>query len=290
MSDQASRLRDMIQNKEFDSQKPFRIITVTSGKGGVGKSNFSANLSVALKNLGQKPIILDADFGLANIDLILGQRPTYSLAHLIEGGYGIKDIITYTPHDVPFISGGSGVREMLFLKDYQLDMIAEELSKLTFVADTLIIDTGAGINDTVIKFCEMADDVCLVITPDPSSITDAYALIKTFVRDLRLKPNFTAVVNRVDSQQEADAVYRKIAVTGKNFLGLDIKYGGCIPYDPQLVKAIKAQQPIQSVNANAPSSLGYTSVARKLLNMSDVAPQKESLKDKFRRILANKNS
>ncbi|OOB77509.1 MAG: hypothetical protein BEN18_01545 [Epulopiscium sp. Nuni2H_MBin001] len=294
MSDQATRLRDMVQNKTnsinsdsitYNSNNPFKIITVTSGKGGVGKSNFTANLAMAFKHHGKSSLILDADFGLSNIDLILGQRPKYNLAHLVQDKLSMKEIITYTPYDIPFISGGTGVKEMLFLDKFQLERIALELSGLSELTDILLIDTGAGINDTVIKFSEMADDVCLIITPDPSSITDAYALLKTFTKDFKINPRFTVVLNRVDSEEEAQIVYKKIATAAESFLKIKVGYGGYIPFDTQLVKAVKQQQPIFYANKFAPSSIEYNNVACKLLNITSSEARKESLVNKLKRIL-----
>ncbi|ONI41537.1 hypothetical protein AN640_07910 [Candidatus Epulonipiscium fishelsonii] len=285
MNDQAVHLRAMVESQNImGSLRPFKVITVTSGKGGVGKSNFTANLSLALKNNGKSPIILDADFGLANIDLIFGQRPVYTLAHMLDGKMGIKDVLTQTQYGVPFISGGSGIKEMIFLKDFQLDMIVHGLSQLAFIGDTLLVDTGAGITDTVIKFSEMADEVCLVITPEPSSITDAYALVKTFIKELNVRPNFLVVVNRAESKEEAESAYRKIAAASKSFLGKELHYGGYIPFDNLLIKAIKEQKPIVGINSAAPSSVAYTNVARKMLNLAQQNIPKENLKERLKRV------
>ncbi len=288
MSDQAANLRDIMQQRDNNTlkmNKPFKIITVTSGKGGVGKSNFTVNLAMALKSQGKNSLILDADFGLSNIDLILGQRPVYNLAHLVQNKLEMKDLITQTKYDIPFISGGTGVKDMLFLDKYQLERIAYEISELSEVADILLIDTGAGINDTVIKFSEMADDVCLIVTPDPSSITDAYALLKTFTKDFDLRPSFTVVLNRVDSEAEAKAVYQKISTAAQSFLGIKLEYGGYIPFDTQLIKSVKLQQPVYFTNKTAPASIGYSNVAKKLLNISQTEPKKEKLVDRLKRIL-----
>ena len=160
MSDQAQLLRQMVNNKEETvdlSSRDMHIITVASGKGGVGKSNLSVNLALALKALGKKPIILDADFGLANVEIILGEQPEYNLAHLIRGECDIKSLITQSKHGISFISGGSGIKEMNFLSNYQITKISHQLSQLSEFTDILIIDTGAGINDIVVKFCSLAD-------------------------------------------------------------------------------------------------------------------------------------
>ncbi|OOB80240.1 MAG: hypothetical protein BEN19_05945 [Epulopiscium sp. Nuni2H_MBin003] len=286
MSDQATNLRNIINKKEvITTSNNFKIFTVTSGKGGVGKSNFSANLALALNECGKRVIILDADFGLSNIDLILGVRPKYNLAHVILEELPVKEIITHTPYGISFISGGTGIKEMLFLDKFKLEQIAYEISELSKLCDVLLIDTGAGINDTVIKFSEMADEICLIITPDPSSITDAYALLKTFTQDFMVNGSYNVVLNRVDTPAEGMSVFKKISTVSASFLDINLKYTGYIPFDTQLIKAVKTGKPIYYINKDARSSIQYNNIAKKLLSIEQISNRKETLVDKLKRIL-----
>lgn len=291
MSDQAATLRNIVNNKSPLANSNLKIFTVTSGKGGVGKSNFTANIALALKELGQRVLILDADFGLSNIDLILGVRPRYNLAHLLAGNLNLQEVITNTPYGISFISGGNGVKEMLYLDKFQVEKVAVELSSLADVADVVLIDTGAGINDIVIKFCEIADEVCLIVTPDPSSITDAYALLKTFTKDFFVQAKYNVILNGVDSPSEGMNVFNKIDTVSKSFLNLDLNFKGYIPYDISLVKAVRKSQPIYCVNRNAQSSIAYNNIAKNLLCYQETQNanlDREPFINKLRRILKSK--
>lgn len=264
MSDQAQLLRQMVNNMSVgeNSEHTMHIITVASGKGGVGKSNFSVNLALALKSLGKNPIILDADFGLANVEIILGETPKYNLSHLIKGACEIESLITPSKHGISFISGGSGIKEMSFLSAAQINQISHQLSRLNDYTDILIIDTGAGINDIVVKFCNLADQVYVVVTPEPTSITDGYALMKTLITSFGLKAKLKLVINKAESQNEAHDVFNKLSYVCKNFIGYPIDYAGFIPYDDMLFKAVKQQVPIFAYAPHAKASSAYFQMAK----------------------------
>ena len=174
--DQATSLRKLIRNQE-ERKTVATVITVTSGKGGVGKSNMSVNLAIQLHKLGKRVIILDADFGLANVEVMFGIRPAYSLADLMFKNKELKDIICPGPRGIGIISGGSGIQEMANLTKYQIENLTSKLYELDELADVIIIDTGAGISDAVLEFVTHSTEVILVATPEPTSITDAYALL-----------------------------------------------------------------------------------------------------------------
>lgn len=289
MNDQAQALRNMVLQKSPKESSPsnMKIITVTSGKGGVGKSNFSTNLALSLKQYGKSPVILDADFGLANVEILFGHRPKYNLAHLIKKECTFEEVLTENHYGVPFISGGSGVKEMLFLDQEQINHIALELKKLEKRTDMLLIDTGAGINDIVLKFCQIADEVYVIVTPEPASMTDAYALIKTIIKDFGLKPSFNIVVSKAIDRKEALDVYNKMAYVASQFLNLSIRYAGYIPYDPKLFEAVKYQQPVMKYDAKCPSSEAYKAIGRSILQI----PQEENMQkinwlDKFKRVFS----
>ena len=174
--DQAEQLRNIIKANVKPRQPLARVITVTSGKGGVGKSNTAINLAIQFRKMGQQVIILDADFGLANIEIMFGTVPKHNLCDLIYEGKNIKDIITWGPMEVGFISGGSGIAGMTNLdKDY-LNYIIQNLTQLDEMADMIIVDTGAGISDGVLEFLVASGEILLVTTPEPTSITDSYSL------------------------------------------------------------------------------------------------------------------
>lgn len=267
--DQAQLLRQMVngrlEEEPVSQQRDMHIITVASGKGGVGKSNFSVNLALALKGLGKNPIILDADFGLANVEVILGEHPKYNMSHLINGNCQIKDLVSKSKYGISFISGGSGIKDMSFLPSYQIADISHKLGQLNDVTDLLIIDTGAGINDIVVKFCNLAEQVYVVVTPEPTSITDSYALLKTLVSNFGLDSRVKLMINKADSQKEAHEVYRKLNYVCKQFLNFPVEYAGFVPYDDQLFRAVKEQVPIFKYNLHAKASMAYYQIAKAYL-------------------------
>ncbi|MBE6021751.1 MAG: MinD/ParA family protein [Cellulosilyticum sp.] len=295
MSDQAQLLRQMVSGKleqeHMGHKSEMHIITVASGKGGVGKSNFSVNLALALKGLGKNPIILDADFGLANVEVILGEHPRYNLSHLINGECKIQELVTESQYGISFISGGSGIRDMSFLPSYQIADISRKLGQLSDITDILIIDTGAGINDIVVKFCNLADQVYIVVTPEPTSITDSYALLKTLVSNFRLTSKVKLVINKADSQKEAHEVYKKLSYVCNSFLKFPVEYAGFVPYDEQLFKAVKQQVPIFKYNIRAKASMAYYQLAKAYLveqgeqiTKSEKVMDKENFMNRFKRL------
>lgn len=292
MNDQAQRLREMVFASQKNVSAPhMKIITITSGKGGVGKSNFTVNLSLGIKEQKKKPIILDADFGLANIEIIFGQRPSYNLSSLIKNQCNLKELITSTKYGVPFISGGSGIKDMLFLSKMQIESIGDHLQELEDLADILLIDTGAGINDVVLRFSQIADEVYVIVTPDPASITDAYALIKTLVKDFNNHTNFKIVINKASSKQEAHQVYKKLSYAAKFFLNSDLEYAGFVPYDDKLNEASKKQVPVVFLDPSARSSQAYLEISKQILkiNSNDTLDtvKKESFINRFKRIFTS---
>ena len=290
MSDQAEALRQMVgingANK-VDGQGEMRIITVASGKGGVGKSNFSVNLGLAMQALGYAPLILDADFGLANVEIILGERPKFNLSHLIKGECQIQDIVSISKYGIPFISGGSGIKDMNFLPAYQIDKVSMQLAELSALTNMLIIDTGAGINDIVVKFCKLAHEVYIVVTPEPTSVTDGYALIKTLISQFKLEGTIKVIVNKAMSQEEAHEVFHKLYYVTQQFLNKPIQYGGFIPYDEQLFKSVKEQIPIFKYNLQAKSSIAYYQIAKIITgSKATLSYKKENWISRFKKIFS----
>lgn len=265
--DQAEQLRII---KAGQQSRPLaRVITVTSGKGGVGKSNTAINLAIQLRRIGQKVIILDADFGLANIEIMFGAVPKHNLCDLIYQGKSIKDIITWGPMEVGFISGGSGITGLSNLNRDELSYIIENLSELDEMADTIIVDTGAGIADAVLEFLVASGEILLVTTPEPTSITDSYSLLKALSRHPRYHTETTQIMvlaNKVTGEAQAQALYAKLETVVERYLKVPISYLGMIPQDPQLAKAVMQQTPVSLEMPRARSAIAYELIVAKLTN------------------------
>ena len=268
--DQAERLRNIIKQNQVAPPQAARVITVTSGKGGVGKSNVSINLAVQFKKQGKRVIIFDADFGLANIEVMFGAVPKNNLADLIYQGKGIRDVITWGPMDIGFISGGSGIAGLSNLGREYINYLVQQLSELDSIADVIIIDTGAGISDSVLEFLVASGEILLVTTPEPTSITDSYSLLKALRRNVRFNESLTSVKvisNKVDTSEEGRQLFNKLNTVVMRYLHLDIQYLGCIPQDKELSKAVMQQSPICISNANAPSAKAFEDIALTLMNI-----------------------
>lgn len=261
--DQADKLRSMVK-QQGTPRRISRVITVTSGKGGVGKSSISVNLAIALSRLGRRVVVLDADFGLANIEVMLGIRPQYNLADLMFRGKNLRDIITDGPENIGFISGGSGIQELTSLTKDQIVYLIQKLVELDERADVIIIDTGAGIADSVLEFVAASSEVLLIATPEPTSITDAYALLKTLNRKTEFSYEDTVikmVANRINTYEEGKELYDKLSIVVSKFLNLKLEYLGSIPQDVNVSKAVMRQKPAITLYPNSHFSKTITSFA-----------------------------
>ena len=267
--DQAEQLRNIIKASSQPQRPLARVITVTSGKGGVGKSNTAINLAIQFRKMGQRVIILDADFGLANIEIMFGAVPKHNLCDLIYQGKNIRDIITWGPMEVGFISGGSGIAGMSNLSIDYLQYIIQNLVELDEMADIIIVDTGAGISDAVLEFLVASGEILLVTTPEPTSITDSYSLLKALNRHPRYSAETSqikVIANKVFGEAEAEALYAKLEAVVGRYLKVPITYLGMIPQDNQLAKAVMQQQPVSLDNPRARSAIAYEAMAAKLMN------------------------
>lgn len=268
--DQAQQLRNIIKQQNMQQQHLARVITVTSGKGGVGKSNMSVNMAIQLSRLGKKVIILDADFGLANVEVMLGTRPKYNMADMIFGGKDIRDVICKGPENIGFISGGSGIKELSNLSKDQISGIINMMCGLDSLADIIIIDTGAGISDAVIDMVLASSEVLLVTTPEPTSITDAYALLKT----INKTPGFNAentrirmIGNRTLNMLDGYDLYNKLNSVVERFLNMKMEYLGAVPFDVNLTKAVMRQQPVSIAYPNTLAVKSIKAMAKTLIDM-----------------------
>ena len=292
--DQAQQLRNIIKQQNMQQQHLARVITVTSGKGGVGKSNMSVNMAIQLSRLGKKVIILDADFGLANVEVMLGTRPKYNMADMIFGGKDIRDVICKGPENIGFISGGSGIKELSNLSKDQISGIINMMCGLDSLADIIIIDTGAGISDAVIDMVLASSEVLLVTTPEPTSITDAYALLKT----INKTPGFNAentrirmIGNRTLNMSDGYDLYNKLNSVVERFLNMKMEYLGAVPFDVNLTKAVMRQQPVSIAYPNTPAVKSIKAMAKTLIDMeqSETKSVRTGLSGLFSKMFHNSN-
>lgn len=267
--DQAEQLRNAIKMKSQNSLNTARVITITSGKGGVGKSNVAVNLAIQLTKAGKRVVIFDADFGLANVEVMFGAIPKYNLSDLIYRGKSIREIITPGPLGIGFISGGSGVIGLNNLYREQIMYLIKAIGELNDVADFIIIDTGAGISDQVLEFVMASPEVLLVSTPEPSSLTDSYSLLKALYKN----PNFESsgtrihlIANKVTSKEDGQAVYDKLSSVVSQFLNGTINYLGMIPQDTALEKAVRQQKTVSLFEPNSNSAKAFEVLCNNLLN------------------------
>ncbi len=290
--DQAERLRIIKANQQI---KPMaRVITVTSGKGGVGKSNTAINLAIQFRKMGKRVIILDADFGLANIEIMFGAVPKHNLCDLIYQGKNIKEIITWGPMEVGFISGGSGIAGMSNLSLDYLNYIIHNLVQLDSLADIIIVDTGAGISDAVLEFLVASGEIVLITTPEPTSITDSYSLLKALSRHPRYQAESTEIkmiANRVSKEEEGQILYNKLNAVVSRYLKIPFSFLGSVPQDDRLQQAVMQQTPVSIQNPNAKSSIAYENIVLKLMNKEAVSnKQKRGMAAFFSHIIAGRKS
>ena len=266
--DQAQSLRRMAaQNRVQTGGADLRTMAITSGKGGVGKTNVVVNLALELARLGRKVLLIDADLGLANVDVLLGLAPRYSINDVIHGEKSLEEIVVEGPRGIKILPASSGVSELSHLSNDEKLMILQELDAYDTDADTVLIDTAAGISDMVLYFNTAAQERIVVATGEPTSLTDAYALIKVLYTQ-RQERRFKILVNNVADAKAAKEVYRKLAMAADHFLGgLSLDYLGFIPTDAALNKSVMQQKALVEAYANSPASQAFKQLAINLLNL-----------------------
>jgi len=243
MNDQATALRHLVHAKEGKENRATRIVTITSGKGGVGKSNFSLNFGMALQKRGYSVLVFDADVSFANIDVLIGTPAKYNLIHLLKGEKSIWDIIQTGPGGLQFIAGGSGFQDLVRLSEQELEYFAQQIAKLNGHVDFILFDTGAGLSKETVRFITAAEETIVVTTPEPTSITDAYALIK-MLKSMGHNIAFRLVVNRVGDEREGRQTADNMRQVAGKYLDLDLPVLGFIPDDANVSKAVKRQTPL----------------------------------------------
>jgi flagellar biosynthesis protein FlhG len=241
-----------------------RVISVSSGKGGVGKTNVVANLAFAFATLGKQVLVFDADLGLANIDVLLGLTPQYTVEHLLRQEKSVFDVIVKGPGGISVLPASSGILELVDLNESQKIFLLNELDQVAETVDILLIDTGAGISSNVLYFNMAAEESIVIATPEPTSITDAYALIKVLFTKYR-RQQFTILINSAKDRHEAKEVYKKISMVADRFLGtLSMDYLGFIPFDEKIPSAVRMQKLVSEVYPKSISSRSFFEVAKTL--------------------------
>lgn len=273
MQDQAEQLRQMMRGRGGGNsgaapvRNRTRIIAVSSGKGGVGKTNISTALAIAYAKIGKKVILLDADLGLANVNVVMGIIPKYNLYHLMERQRSIKEIILDTEYGVKIVAGASGFSKIANLGEEEREYFIEEMSQLSN-ADIVIVDTGAGVSDNVISFISAADDAVIVTTPEPTAITDAYSIIKIIAGEVdNSRLSIKLLVNRVQSVKQGKDVAGKIIGIAGQFLNLKVDYLGYVMEDPAVLNAVLRQRPFFDLSPSCKASECIRHIVGRLENI-----------------------
>lgn len=240
-----------------------RVIAVTSGKGGVGKTSFSTNLSLTLSGLGKRVIVLDADLGLANLHVVLGVMPRYHLEHVMRGEMSLKDVLFPGPGGIQIIAGGSGITELANLDDKTRLRFLDGLRELDNMADMIVIDTGAGLSRSVMSFLCAVEEVVVITTPEPTSITDAYATIKVVSQE-NPYARLMLVVNMAQSEQEAHAVATKLTMIARQFLKIQLEFIGYVPHDAVVPRSVRAQRPFALAEPQSAAARAIVDIASRL--------------------------
>ncbi|MBJ6363396.1 MinD/ParA family protein [Paenibacillus sp. GCM10012307] len=291
MNDQANSLRKLVttnENHALKQPKSTRIVTVTSGKGGVGKSNFSLNFALMLQQRGHKVLVFDADIGMANIDVLMGISAPYNLYHLLKREKTIWEIIQHASSGIDIIAGGSGFRDLVELPQAELDYFGEQIARLSGHYDVILFDTGAGLSKETVKFIAAAQETIVVTTPEPTSITDAYALMK-MVKSMYEDVTFKLVVNRASDMKEGKFTADKLAMVAKQFLQMEIPLLGTVMDDANVTKAVKKQVPFVLAYPGGEAARCIDLIAIKFLNESRRSvPAENGLKGFISRMLGLK--
>ncbi|MDR2158585.1 MAG: MinD/ParA family protein [Treponema sp.] len=261
MEDQAERLREIMRQKSESAERPRgregrknRIVTVSSGKGGVGKTNLSVNMALAYARMGKKVVVMDADLGLANVNIMLGMTPRYNLYHVIKKQKTIREILVETDYGISIVAGASGFSQIANLSEEERQNFIDGMDTLT-AADIVIIDTGAGVSSNVLDFIAAADDAVIITTPEPTAVTDAYGIIKIIATELEnLDMGLKLVVNRAKGVADAKKVADRITSIAGQFLNLKVDYLGFIYEDSSVIQAVVRQKPFMVIDPRCKAS------------------------------------
>ncbi len=267
MKDQAETLRKVSSLRGGNNRGfHFKTIAITSGKGGVGKTNVVVNLALSLVKKGKRVTILDADFGLANIDILLGLSPEKNIAHIVKGNSSLEDVMVDGPMGIKIIPASSGIQELTKLTPVEEERIFKELSKISSFSDMLLIDTAAGISDIVLNFLLSSEYVIVVLSPEPTSIVDAYAVVKVLSKYDPEKKVFV-LANAVKSEEEAEFIYLQLSNAVERFLSRKVDFLGYIVFDENIKNAVMKQKALVENYPQSKGSLCFYRVADKLIKI-----------------------
>lgn len=286
MMDQAKKLRDMVKQNTNNINKvknEIKIYTIASGKGGVGKSNVVVNLAISMQKKGKKVLIIDADLGLANIDVLLGLYPEYTLYDVLFKGVSLEDAILKGPDGIKIIPGGSGVMEMASLDIGKQENIAKEFLKLKDI-DTILIDTGAGISKNLLSFITFSQEVIIVTTPEPTSLTDAYSVLKV-LSQYNLKNNVKVIINRAVDEIKGKRTYDTLRETAHNFLKINLEYIGHIIDDSRVGSSVMEQVPFVIGYPKSLASKCIYSITDKLLGEKESIHKIKTIQEVYNRLI-----
>lgn len=258
-NDQADSLRRIV------AQKKIKIIAVSSGKGGVGKTNVSVNLAISMAKQGKEVLLLDADLGLANVDVVLGLNTEYDLSHVMSGERTLDEIMVEGPSSIKVIPASTGKSNMADLTPSEHIGLVNAFSDLSCAVDVMIIDTGAGISDSVISFCGASQDVLVVVHDEPASITDAYAFIKVMSKKHNVS-RFHILANMTQDAREGRELFMKLSKATDRFLDVVLSFVGAIPYDGKLRQAVQHQRAVVDAFPNSPSSRAFKRITKQICN------------------------
>lgn len=261
MTDQASKLRALARAEAPENTLfPSRVMAITSGKGGVGKTNVVAGLAMSLANMGQRVVVLDADFGLANLDILLGLTPTHTLEHVLRGEKLLEEILLDGPLGIKVIPASSGIQELTRLDAASELRLIQGLQRVAEGQDWLLIDTAAGIHDSVVKLLMAAQEIVLVTTPEPTSLVDAYAMVKVVHLRDSAKPIWL-LVNNAQGEAEAEETIEQLQAATQRFLGRELHVLGMVPADPFILQAVRQQRGVVDLYPRSPSALAFRTIA-----------------------------
>lgn len=287
-ADQAETLRNLNADKQVDSQTDgsafTKVFSITSGKGGVGKTAVVANTAVTLSRMGKSVLILDADLGLANIDVVFGLTPQYNLNHFFSGDQELQDIMVEGPYGIQILPAGSGIQNFTRLDGHHKMRLLDSLDSLHNEFDFVLIDTEAGISENVTYFNTAAQEILVVTTPEPTAITDAYALMKLLSTQYHEK-DFNLIVNQVRNDEEALDVYRKLTMVSNRYLDISIDYLGSIPTDKLMVEAIRKQKVYVDTHPSSEVSEAFISLANRLCTEKTHSKPKGNLQFFWKKLL-----
>ena len=275
MTDQATRLRQMVGSESAAAASPVtpaqaeawahvRVVAITSGKGGVGKTNLAVNLAIALQKRGHRVLVIDADLGMANVDILLGAASRKHLLDLLRPEVTLDDVIVRTPYDIQYISGGSGIEKALEYDHAEKLLLQQKLADCATRADLILVDTGAGLGRNVMDFILAADEVLLVTTPEPTSLTDAYAVMKAYSIYAAQK-NLRLIINRVYEAKESREVAQKLQRAAEKFLHMPVDCLGYVFEDTAVTKAVRKQTPLLKAEPTAAAARCIDALAQSLI-------------------------